>query len=311
MENVRKPSILVPYSGPDASGNCKDVFIYLRPESNGVYVESSLLKVIRGKSLYLNNTSLVYLANLPGDFIVNKHIIERHYSVKLYFAAHGKNAFTKDMIKRFEAFFQESFNDAKIIGAFEALRKFDIDYNELFHLWVNPFDMLVVNGQSIKKKDDYYIVNYDIPALLHKNSKNTDIAVMVVRTSLIWDDFHKMVEDMGAALIEAGLMDPLKPASRFFHYSKGPFSEIQDGIGYLYHKDGTSIEPTALSFVQYLMNKGFSIDQVLGMIHNPIMAFRDEDDSVVEESLYDWTVGDDYEAAFEKMKKCVNQFILR
>ena len=44
---MKKPDILIPYKGPDSSaGKTTDIFIYLRPESNGVISESAIMKVI-------------------------------------------------------------------------------------------------------------------------------------------------------------------------------------------------------------------------------------------------------------------------
>ena len=136
---------------------------------------------------------MVYLANLPGDFIVKKRIIQEHYKVKLYYTSQGKKVFTPYMKEIFEKTFNIDFDKARIIGAFDALKIFEMDYQQLFNIWVKRKDMLVVNGQSIKKYRDYYIINYDIPAILHKNNTNTDIAVMLFRSEMDYADFYGMI----------------------------------------------------------------------------------------------------------------------
>ena len=148
---MRKPTIILPYSGPDPSGLVEDIFLYLRPESNGVQVESILMKVLRNKAEYRENAELVYLANLPGDFIIQNHVIEDHYSVNYRFACRGKSLFTPFMKERFEAHFQENFDQAIILGAFEALEYLGMNAEELFSIWVPPQEMIQINDQSIKK----------------------------------------------------------------------------------------------------------------------------------------------------------------
>ena len=49
-------------------------------------VESILMGVLRGDPLFRECAELVYLANLPGDFIIENHVIEDHYSVNYRFA---------------------------------------------------------------------------------------------------------------------------------------------------------------------------------------------------------------------------------
>jgi len=282
---MRKPTVIIPYEGPDFSGPSEDVFLYLRPESNGVLVESILMGVLRGNPLYRKKAELVYLANLPGDFIMENHVVEDHYSVNYRFACKGKELFTPFMKRAFEDHFQTDFDQANIFGAFEALKHLNIDAENLFNIWVSDKDMMQINGQSIKKYDNLYIINYDIPALLHKNNYSTDIAVMVLRSSLDKGDFHQMIGTMEQSLIEKNIMDSEKPPSRYFHYSKGPFEQILDGLGYLYKPDGEHLAVTNVSFVGKLLASGFSIKEIYGVINNPIMCFA-ENDTIVEDNLF-------------------------
>ncbi|HKJ86055.1 MAG TPA: hypothetical protein VKA06_08260, partial [Spirochaetia bacterium] len=157
------PQILVPYPGPDGSGEIQDIFVYLRPETNGVLVESLLLKVIQGCSQYRSGIRLVYLANFPGQFIVDNHIVERHYAHKFFFAVHGKRAFTSRMKDVFSRRFEVQFADADVIGSFEALQVLDMTPDQLFRLWVPAEDVLHIDGQTIKRYEGRFIVNYDIP----------------------------------------------------------------------------------------------------------------------------------------------------
>ena len=75
-------------------------------------------------------------------------------------------------------------DEADIITAYDALDQLNLNSNQLFNLWVSDRDFFYVHGQSVKKVGDKYIINYDIPELLKKNSVDTDIAVMLFRTRL-------------------------------------------------------------------------------------------------------------------------------
>lgn len=312
-KNIRHPSILVPFKerACDTQGSCQDVFVYLRPESNGVLVESTMLKVIKDNKVFRDNVELAYLANLPGDFIMRNLIVESHYAVRLHFAVRGKRSFTDQMKKKFEAFFQVPFEGAKILGAFSALRELGVNAEELFKLWVPPYEMTVINGQVIKRRGDVFIVNYDIPAILHKNNKNTDIAVMILRTGLDWDTFHELVESMTIALIDRGILDPTKPPSRIFHFSKGPFEQILDGIGYFYNKEGAHEAIEKLSFTRFLLDKGYTMEEIHGVLRYPIMEFCHSDGKIEENDIFTCTQGDTFEEAERKLRSTVCQIKLR
>jgi hypothetical protein len=48
---------------------------------------------------------------------------------------------------------------------------------------------MTLYGNTIKKYKGLYIINYDIPSLLHKNNFQTDIAVMLFRVYFSWQEF--------------------------------------------------------------------------------------------------------------------------
>jgi hypothetical protein len=306
---MRKPTVIVPYKGPDCSGNVEDVFLYLRPESNGILVESILMNVLRGNTTYRDRAELIYLANLPGDFILKNHVIEDHYSVNYRFACKGKSLFTDPMKSRFEAFFHRNYESADILGAFEALKKLQMNPEDLFNIWVSEKDMIQINGQTVKKYENMYIINYDIPALLHKNNYSTDIAVMVLRSSLEKDTFKEMIGGMETALIEKGVMDNKKPPSRYFHYSKGPFEQILDGLGYLYSTDGKHLSLENISFTNKLLQTGFSLKEIVGVINNPIMCFA-EKENLIEDNVFVRTRSKNFDEALDVLRSARYQVYL-
>ncbi len=168
----------------------------------------------------------------------------------------------------------------------------------------------MINGQSVKRVGQSYIVNYDIPALLHKNSRDTDIAVMIFRVGLGYSFFNDLVEQIRDSLIENGLTNPKTPPSRAFHYSKGPFEQILDGFGYLFTADLHAASLADLTFSTFLMRNGIDFDTIRGVIQHPILHFRDETGTTVEENLFSYTLFDDYETALRKLSTMVAQVIL-
>jgi len=307
MSAVRIPTVVVPYGGPTREESLQDLFVYLRPETNGVMVESVLLKVIRADARYREQISLVYLANLPGDFIVSNRVVEQHYASRLRFTRKGKASFTPSMRRRFTQYFHVDFESAILLGAFDAVASGRFRWDELFEVWVEPHDLFEMNGQTIKRIGDVFVINYDMPALLHKNNKQTDIAVMVFRSSLSYPDFQELVRLMGAALIEHGILDVRVPLARAFHYSKGPFEQLLDALGYLYDERGDRLPIAQTSFCDFLMRKGLALGNILNAVRYPIMQFKAPRGELVEEDLLVYTFGESYEGAYAKLMCAVAQ----
>lgn len=310
QEESREPQVLVPYPGPDGSGTIQDIFVYLRPETNGVLVESTLLKVIETCRKDGHDIKLIYLANIPGEFIVQHHIVERHYAQKFYFAVHGRQVFTESMRRRVEAHFGVRWDEVTIVGAFEALNLLGKTPEELHSTWVRPEDHLVVDGQSIKRIGTVFVINYDIPALLAKNSRSTDIAVMLFRCGER-DRFGELVDEMHTALVEKGILGKNVPPSRAFHYSKGPFEQILDAVDYLYYAGGRPVPLTELSFVQYAAGREVGSRDLLGVIRNPIGLFDDGSGVLQEENIFIYTADDTFSEAIDKLSRMRAQFWTR
>lgn len=305
------PQVLVPYPGPDGESETQDIFLYLRPETNGVLAESVLLRVIEKSPQYRTGINLVYLANVPGEFIVENHIVERQYACKFHFAVHGRRAFTKHMADAFERHFRTSFAKSNVVGSFEALQVMNLTPEELFSTWVQQADIFFVDGQSIKRIDGVFVVNYDLPALLHRNNRGTDIAVMMFRCHVAYTYFEDLVDDMHASLIDGGILTRNVPASRAFHYSKGPFEQLLDGQNFLYSSGATHVPFSDLSFVRYAKTCGFSEQQLKSAIANPIGQFDAGERGIVEENIFTYTSNDSYAAALDKLAALIAQVWMR
>ena len=309
MTENERPTVIVPYQGTSDDVNCRDIFVYLRPETNGIIVESSLLRVIENTPLYREHINLIYLANIPGGFILKNGIIEDHYGYKMPFARYGGSIFTPSMRKRFEEYFKEDFNGEKVVGAFEALDILGISEEELFQIRVPDDLVLNLNCQVVKKIGTIYVVNYDIPALIHKNNLKTDIAVMLFRSKLNNEDFHRMVEEMEISLRINGILKTGSSYSRAFHYSRGPFEQVLDARGHLYSRDGLHVPLQNMQFCSFLGRRGIRCNEIGRILDNPIMMFRTEDGTPVEDCIYSRTQGASYEEAYKILAGCQSQYV--
>lgn len=293
-----QPTIIIPYPGPSRAPDVQDIFIYLRPESNGVRVEGPLLKSIRDYPAPKDSLKIIYMANIPGSFLIKHRIIEEHNSLKVRFAVHGRDLFTSAMRRAFEDYFQIPFSEADIIGSFEALKRLNYTYEELFHLWLPEKDLFTIHGQTVKRFKDIFIVNYDIPALLHKNNNQTNIFVIILRSFLPYSENHKIMDLIGKTLSEQGLLAEHMPLSYILHYSKGPFEQILDGLGYAYTREEKHSALSSLSFFAYLLEKGCIREDILDAIQNPIMNFSTES-GIVEINLLNFTAEKSFKEAYQ------------
>jgi hypothetical protein len=309
-DKERNPAVLIPYSGVSEDPAEQDIFVYLRPESNGVLVESAMLKVIERNPGYKKRLFLAYLANLPGEFIIRNRITEDHYPIKLKFAALGAKLFTPAMKKCFSREFGVDFSSAKILGSFTALVVLGMSPEELFNFWVSEKDIIITNDQTIKKIGEYYVVNCDIPHLVHMRYEDKNIAVMIFRTRMNYREFREIVNEMEDALLEAKILLPQRPSSRVFHYSKGPFEQVLDGLGYLYTPEAVHIPLSDLPFPRFLTSRGIGFPVLWGLIQNPIVRYTDAQGAPREDSLYNYTREDSYEEARKKILSITAQVFL-
>ena len=306
----RVPTIVVPFAGVCDSSRCQDVFVYLRPESNGIAVESAIMKGVSMVPDWQENINLVYLANLPGDFINEKGVVEDHYRTRVKFARRGKDLFTPFMERMFSKHYKVNFEEAEILGSFRALSVLGLDEEGLFRLWVSEDDMLTINGQTIKRVGKYFIVNNDIPAILHKNTGKTDIAVMIFRTVFWGNDFYNVILKMTEVLLEEGILHSHSQFSHVFHYSKGPFEQILDAVGFLYDSAGNHLPLRSIRFYNFLLEKGLTPLEIDHFIRQPLLQFRNKEGNIEEKSIFQVTKDLSYEESWRVIRSATAQVLL-
>jgi len=267
------PKIIVPFRSASGDGRCtdfcQDLVVYLRPETNGIQTESVLFRVFKDP-LWHSKVDLVYLANVPGAFLLERGVVERHYDSRIRFARRGAAAFTPGMAEAFTRFFGVEFDQATVVGAFEAMARLNLDEDGLFRIWVPSDDVLELEGQLIKRVSrDLFVVNYDIPALLTKHHAGTDVAAMVFRTELSYQEIKAAVDQIRQSLVTEGLLDPDKPEHRVFHWSRGPFEQLLDAQGYVYTVSDEPVELGDLAFGRFLLDHGETEESIRAALYDP------------------------------------------
>jgi hypothetical protein len=221
-------------------------------------------------------------------------VVERHYAARLLFAREGAGAFTPAMRETFARFFGVAFEKAKVVGAFEALSLLNMDEEDLFRIWVPVYDLLDLEGQLVKRvNDDLFVVNYDIPALLTKHHAGTDVAAMVFRTGLSYEEFKAAVDQIREALVREGLLDADKPEHRVFHWSRGPFEQLLDAHGYVYTVRDEPVDLADLAFGRFLLDKGETVESIRAALNDPFFAGT---------NLFTATLFDTFEDAYARFR---------
>jgi len=291
------PKIIVPFRSASGDGRCidfcQDMVVYLRPETNGIQTESVLFRVFKDP-MWHSKVDLVYLANVPGAFLLERGVVERHYSARVRFARQGAAAFTPAMRETFSRFFGIAFDQARIVGAFEALSILNLDEDALFRVWVPVYDLLDLEGQLVKRvSGDLFVVNYDIPALLTKHHAGTDVAAMVFRTELSYEEFKTAVDQIRQALVRERLLDPDKPEHRVFHWSRGPFEQLLDAQGYVYTVRDEPVDLADLAFGRFLLDNGETEETIRAALNDPFASGT---------NLFTATLFDTFEEAYAQFR---------
>lgn len=256
-----KPDIIINYTNtPD---NIAPIaVVYVRPKTNQIKYEKELILGIQ------QFADIVYLANLNGKLFIKNALILEHYSTQYNFSIKGKNEISMypEMIEKIESYFNKNFNEMKIIGAFDAILNLNIDADELFNIIVDEKDFLKLYGQTIKKIKDYYIVNYNIPAIIKKYIPTANVFVVAARlrdpnTNYKEIDqaiFELIKNDKATPIIDEDKLNKLKwneKIRRTYHISHNHLTAIFDMLDFVFRTDGEHIELEEIPFANHLMSK--------------------------------------------------------
>jgi len=124
---------------------------------------------------------------------------------------------------------------------------------------------------------------------------------MILRSALPYPQLQGIIEQVILALEAQGILPHPGIYSHVFHYSKGPFEQILDGSDYVCDGSGEPVDPRQLSFFAYLLERGFTAEEILAALRDPIAWFRTPY-GAQEHHLFVYTDGDTFPEAARKFR---------
>ncbi len=251
--------------------------VYVRPESNQVNYEKAILKGV------MPYADVIYMANLNGSLFIRDALIIEHNSCQYKFAIFGKEEMSKykEMVTQFEAHFNESFYKAKIVGAFEAILALNLSAEKLFNTIVPSDKFLYSHGQTIKKINDIFVINYDLPAIIGKYTPDANVFVIVLKSK--GDKFElKNISNSITTMIQTTdygnlLDDNIKQTlmlnefiRRIYHISRNHFMAMNDMLDFVFLTDCSQIEIEHTPLGKALIESGLTNSQILHLKEYPI-----------------------------------------
>ncbi len=174
-----KPDVIIDYISvaSDLPTDLPTALVYVRPETNEVHYEKA---IILGITPYAD---VVYLANLNGRIFIKDALILDHYASQYRFAVYAKEEMARfpEFVETFENYFKTSFDSSFIIGSFDALIKLNLNDESLFNYIVEDKDFLKLYGQTIKKINNVFVVNYDMPAIIKRYTPKANVFAIAIK----------------------------------------------------------------------------------------------------------------------------------
>ncbi len=274
-----KPDILIEYK-KNLDNFTPVTVIYVRPESNQLSYEKAIIKGIH------QHTDIIYMANLNGILFIKDALILEHHSSQYHFAIFGKSEIAKypEMVTKFENYFNISFEKAEVIGAFDAILKLKITQDELFKTFVKDKNFLRYYGQTIKKVKNYYIVNYDIPALIEKYNPTVNVFVVVAKlknTDFSFSDLNQSISkeimsDSKSPIIDLNInkftnLHWKEKVKRTYHFSNNHIMAMFDMMDFVFNIDGSHINFDETPLGHILLKNNIDQDILIKLKEYPIV----------------------------------------
>ncbi|MFO7850012.1 MAG: hypothetical protein R6V67_08645, partial [Spirochaetia bacterium] len=101
--------------------------------------------------------------------------------------------------------------------------------------------------------------------------------------------------------------------SRVFHYSKGPFEQLLDALGFLYDSQGNHLFSEKVLFYNFLLGKGLLSHEISEILKKPVFLFGGQGtrQKRFEETIYTATYEQSYEEAYQTLLSAKAQVILQ
>ncbi len=247
LDIIIKPDVIIDYIYSNAIDK-PAALVYVRPETNEVHYEKAIILGI------MPYADVVYLANLNGKIFIKDALILDHYPSQYRFAVYGKDEMAKypEFIEKFEKYFDDKFEKAQIMGSFDALIKLGMTDELLFNIVVDKKDFLKLYGQTIKKINNIYILNYDMPAIIKRYTPKANVFVIAVKfkdpmTSFmdINQSIFERMKENNVVIEGEGIYKDLEwneIIRRTYHISKNHIMAMFDMIDFVIRTDTHHIE---------------------------------------------------------------------
>jgi hypothetical protein len=301
-----KPDVLIDYLPGDS--NLPMAVVYVRPETNEIHYEKSIILGI------MPFADVVYLANLNGRLFIKDALILEHYSSQYKFAIYAKEEMAKypEMVNEFENYFGVKFEKAKIIGAFEALLRMEITDEGMFNKIVIGKNFHRFYGQTIKKIENYYVVNYDIPAIIKRYVPQANVFALAIRfrtddvnfLSVNQSIFEQIKSNHAEIISEAKLkkLEWNEQIKRTYHISRNHVMAMFDMMDFIIKVNNTHINFTDTPFGKMLIEDyGFADEELYQLKENPLIYTQDKKLVYINEELDCPTMKE----CAEKLKKLI------
>lgn len=256
-----KPDVLIPYNR-NYNNLLPSVVIYVRPQTNLLKYETAILNAVQKFG------DVTYLANINGRIFCRDFLVAQHYSTEYYFAVYAKKAIAQfpEMVDEFEEYFNVSFNEAQIISAFDAPHFLGITQDELFDIFTDEKDFKLFYGQTVKRINGYYIVNYDLPSIMGRYTPESNIFVIAVQLHNLDLDLHELNRGLFESLknnIATPIIDEhkymrhewMEKVKRTYHISKGHINAIFDMTDFVFVNENEHLKIEETPFGKYIIDK--------------------------------------------------------
>jgi len=273
------PDIIIDYNY-DYSLFTPVAVIYVRPETNKIPYEKAIIKGIQ------NHADVIYMANINGQIFLKNALVIEHHSSEFRFAIYGKEEIAKypEMIEQFEDHFKVKFQEAEIIGSFEALIKLKITQEEMFGIFVESDEFLRFFGQTIKKIGNYYVINYDMPALIEKYTPETDVFAIAIKFKDEKSSFkeinfsvsNEITSNCKSPIIfsenqKFNELDWIEKVKRTYHFSRNHLVAMFDMIDFVFKAGGRHICYEETPMGNLLVKNGITIDFLKKIKEHPVV----------------------------------------
>lgn len=279
-----KPDVLIPYNR-NYNNLLPSVVIYVRPKTNLLKYETAILTAVQKFG------DVTYLANINGRIFCRDFLVVQHYSTEYYFTVYAKKAIAQfpEMVDEFEKHFQVSFNDAEIISAFDAPHFLGITQDELFNIFADEKDFKSFYGQTVKRINGYYVVNYDLPSIMRRYTPESNIFVIAVQLHSSDLDLHELNHGLFESLknnIATPIIDEHKytqhewkeKVKRTYHISKGHINAIFDMTDFIFVGDNEHLKIEETPFGKYIIEKKIMTAQDLDKLKYFNLAYLKQND---------------------------------